>query len=495
MAGVPFTLNKPKFSVVRTPGADGIDQYVITPTYVPDTSRRYAVRLHPPVTASVDWSLSLDESGSFSDANAKMTDQTVNILASAAKLAVSVAALDRFERDATLSLRDIDSVLQANFGSGTPQIFDETKKILRNASAGEVAAMRATWRDLLPRLLAQAELGKLSDYGYRDASERNLLLTALHLNPGPTNARPRLLVHTGISTYQADLKRRGVLFQILAAYDAYAPAALRDIRKAAIKARTTRLAVLRTVNTSAADIAADEEMIFEERVAAYAKNAHGTLQAAPNEVIFSITDISAGEWAARRLLDLNRQIEERRVVIRASALGGTPGVGSDPERSDPVLTELDRRKAIVLGLLSVQDQAVALDRVSPANPEKFKQAQEMRAALRKQLAEAEAALISAKSTPVAEGPVFAEYVQATAADTPDGNWVAARAEGKPQYVVVLQPVSAAAPAPGVPAAAPGVAQPAPAGPGAAPGALPPFPAIPGVPVAPQSPEPTGKDPK
>src|ERR1700741_4295275 len=87
LAGVPFTLNRMSFKVVRTPNADGKSEtYTATPTYVPDNRRRYQVQIDPALFASVDWTLTYDDMGILVSTNAKMTDQSVPVLKSVATL-------------------------------------------------------------------------------------------------------------------------------------------------------------------------------------------------------------------------------------------------------------------------------------------------------------------------------------------------------------------------------------------------------------------------
>jgi len=443
MPGVPFTLNKPEFTIVRTPGMSGSDRYAMTTSYVPDPTRRFATSVHPFITASIDWTLTLDESGSFSDSNVKATDQTVPFLASAGKLAVSIAALDSFKQDAATSLSKIDGDLQTNFVSTTPQIFDEGIQALRLAAPAEAARLQSAWAAMLPRLLARAKLGTLADYGYQSADERTVLLTALRLDPaGHRKLSNGLVARIYLRTYSgaADSDKRDALTRIVDAFDRYDRQSLTAIKAAASKSRNELVAHMRQLNISTDQIEGDRLVRFQADLGNASKNAIGSLDTPPYEVIFSITDVTTAEWAGRRIIDLNRAVETRLVVVRAEASANAHD--SNIENVDPVLASLYRSKAAVLGMTSQYDQALALDRVPPTDAKAFKEAQESRAVLLKHLADAEAALVVAKATPVADAPVVAEYLQGSARDVPDGQWVKDRTKGLPEYVIVLMPTGA-----------------------------------------------------
>ena len=443
--GVPFTLNKPEFTIVRTPGINGSDRYAMTTSYVPDPTRRFATSVHPFITASIDWTLMLDENGSFSDSNAKATDQTVPFLASAGKLSVSIAALDSFKQDANISLNKIDSDLQTNFVSPTPKIFDEGLKALRSSTPAEAARLQSAWAAMLPRLLARAKLGTLADEGYHSADERTVLLTALRLDPnGHSKLSNGLVARAYLKIYSgpADGDKRDVLTRIVDAFDRYDRQSLTAIKAAASKSRNERIASMRQLNVPADKIEKDLIVGFQANLGSAAKNAIGSLDTPPYEVIFPITDVTTAEWAGRRILELNRAVEMRLVVVRAEASANASGTTGNPEKGDPVLMGLYRSKAAVLGMTNQYDQAVALDRVAPTDTKAFREAQDSRAVLLKQLPDAESALVIAKATPVADAPVVAEYVQSSAGDVPDSQWVKNQTKGLSEYVIVLMPADA-----------------------------------------------------
>lgn len=92
LKGVPFTLNKPVPTIVHVPATDDKrETYTTTFAYTADSKHRYTLTVNPSYLASVDFSLSFDALGSFTEGSVKTTDQSAALLTSVGKLALTMA--------------------------------------------------------------------------------------------------------------------------------------------------------------------------------------------------------------------------------------------------------------------------------------------------------------------------------------------------------------------------------------------------------------------
>lgn len=443
LAGMPFTLNKPQFTITRIPGgADAADRYTLTPNYVPDPTQRFAVSIHPSVLSSVDWTLAWDEGGSLTDSNGKFTDQSVAVLASVVKLAGAAAAFDSNEVPQTTSVQYIDARLTKNAVSATPMIYDPVSQDLVAASSADVQWLSQAWAQMKAQLEDLANQGRLNAFTYQDIGERRVLLTALYLSkPDAIAKRPDLTAYKASvdpAITKEAIAKRPYAFQVLAAYDDLDLARLNAIKAGAVKAQSRAAADLRQMGAPKAKFDSNATIKLQASVVAMAANAIDAVTVSPNDRLFALAKLPLAEWQARRVNELNQAIGERQAALRGTAAASIPSTG-DIERDDPALIVLQRRKATVLGMLDAFDQAEALRRVSSQDPEAFANAQETRTSLLKRLAEAEAALVIAAATPKADDAVIAEWLQASEKDAPDDLWIQARTMGMPLYVVVTRP--------------------------------------------------------
>jgi hypothetical protein len=464
--GLPFTLNKPQFTITHTAATAGApESYQAVPSYVADPSQYYAVTLHPALTATIDWTFGWDENGSLSTTNAKVTDQSAATLASLVKLGISIAALDKSQDTQPQVVSEIDARLQTDFDT-TQEIFDEAHNALRGADPEELTDLRARWARMKPQLTALAANGDLPTYIYGSEGDRIVLLTALHVQPPPFTKvqntiddakaeSDELAAGAAQAGAEEPIAKDDIDAAAKAVVDAYGKfdlSKLQSIEAAAIKARSQRQAVMTLQNAPAAAYTTDVTIRLQTLIASLAQEATQSLKTSPNDVLFALVDVDSSGWEAAVVAKLNKRINARVAIDRANAYA-TPG-GGNIEANDPDLADLNRRKAAVLGLASVYDQVIALQRVPTTSPAAFKAAQDALAPLLKQLADAEAALSTPKPAPAPEPPFVADVLQAPVDVGVNPGWVSDHVKGRPVYVVVMQPIVGAAvgaaPVPGTP---------------------------------------------
>jgi hypothetical protein len=365
-----------------------------------------------------------------------------------AKLGLSLGLFDKNVPDERSAVSLIDGRLERNFKATLPLIFADRANGLIRASPSDVKDLGSTWSQLKPRLDILAEQGRVASFTYQNARERIVLLTALYLslNEPQFNAKDLKANKVLASKNVNEADQWPYAQQIVDAYEALDLAKINAIKAAAIKTKSRAEADLRQVDALKEEFERNKLIITQQLIIGLADDAAKMLKAVPNDRLFAIAKLPIDSWSARRITELNSEIAARQLAIRAESQAVDLASPGNLERDDQQLRSLLRRKAAVLGLLDVHDQAETLRRVAMTDPKTFKDAQSMRADMLKRLADTEAALVIAATTPKPDDSVIAETLQASANDKPDDRWVKDRVRGRPTYVVVLQPVAGSKPA-------------------------------------------------
>ena len=89
--GVPFVMNKPRYKIVRSPGAP--ERFAATVEYVSDQKMRLTLDIDPGWLAASDFSLKFDENGGLTEANAKTTSETLQFVKAIGAVAGIVAGV------------------------------------------------------------------------------------------------------------------------------------------------------------------------------------------------------------------------------------------------------------------------------------------------------------------------------------------------------------------------------------------------------------------
>ena len=441
IGGIPFTLNKPEFTVIRTPGSNGEpDSYQLKVAYVPDPTRRYVVRLDPATFANTDWTVTLDDGGSLNDTNGKITDQSAILLSSIAKLGLSVAALSKTEKSQVEQIGEVDTKLRENFTAANPKIFSDATGKLENATRAEVASMTKSWNAMEPELRKLAEEGRIAAFAYSEPIDRLVLETGMRLFPTTTPQE----ITTGIAN--TDLQIRSVAYQARNSLDAFEKARLEAQKADLLKQRRNLYERQRTL----ADEDIDKQIKTNKEKLNIVSAAIKELQASPREVLLQVVDLSHGDWQRRRLKGLNAEIENRRFADRvvASMRGANPA--QDIEAKDAELQRLLEQKAAVLGRLSEYRELKELQAIPPTDPVKFNKAATAILALQKLVQDAEAGLNPAAPDVKPDEPSVAALAVIRSSDAPDSNWILNQLDAqsikiRPRYVVVLHPTIDAKP--------------------------------------------------
>lgn len=437
--GIPFTLNKPQFTVTRTPGASGgPDSYQVTVAYVPDSDQRYVLKMSPLWTASIDWTVSTDENGSFADTNGKAVDQTVPILTSLAKLAGAVAAADSYETPEDTQLIAIDTALTNNFTNPTPKIFVERTRICEVATPNDVAVLKSRWELLHPHLSILATENRMASFTYLDLTDRVLLETALCLVQPPPGTVPSTVQST-LNDPTLDPSVKALAQQIKDKFLTFDRSGLVSLKADMVKQRNLLYAQLTTKPPDSSETVLKDNA----KVLKMLTQAISLTTKPPRGLLLDLTDLSISQWQSRRITELNNKIQARQFADRANAMPGPENRPvNDYEAYDQELTQLQLQKAAILGLIPAYRQIIALNAIPVSDP-RYKNAQAELPLLQKQLADAESALTPAKSMSKADDPAVAAFL--TAGDKPiTSEWIVGRLGKKevyPYYVIVLEPVA------------------------------------------------------
>ncbi|MFM0347866.1 hypothetical protein [Paraburkholderia sp. RL17-347-BIC-D] len=449
IAGLPFILNKPQFTIARVPadGTSGADTYQMAIAYVPDPATRYAVNLHPSPTSSVDWTVQWDENGALSDTNAKTTDQTVAILTSVVKLAVAAAAFDVNQPSQKDTVEAIDKRLTDNLALPQPKVWDETAGGWSIATSAEKIDLSRTWAQMKPALETLASSGKLSSYLYDTASERKVLETALHLatpNPARLNRAtdykdpkdfPDPVPNPDPVATKALKKKlseswNNTADHIEAAYKILDIDSLNKINADAAKVRQKRESDFASSNTVPQAYRKDYNIMLQTQVIKLSLVALDLLKTPPNDFLLGNVNLTLQQWEYKKIQDLNRRIDKAALI--------QPSRYDTPGATNAELQKLYRMKAAVLGQGKTYEDIVALQKMKPDDPKRFQAAQQSIDVLAKKLADAEAAVATLNPAKKPDAPVVADFFVASPEEAIDGAWVASHVPGHPKYIVVLK---------------------------------------------------------
>lgn len=95
VAGIPYTLSKPEFSLTIGKPPDGATKptFAISVNYVPDPSQTYTITPAPGVFSDPNFTVSLDANGAMTAVTSKTTDQLAPAIVAVGKFAVSALAI------------------------------------------------------------------------------------------------------------------------------------------------------------------------------------------------------------------------------------------------------------------------------------------------------------------------------------------------------------------------------------------------------------------
>ena len=460
IGGIPFTLNKAQPTVARVPGSNGMpDTYSVTWTYVPDPSQRYVISLDPSWTANIDWTVTLDDSGSLGQTNGKVTDQTVAVLTSLAKLAgaAAAAAIPQIEQkrlppppqpqtDQSKWVKEIGEILRSNFSRNL--LFDEET---RTCKLGNVKQLADRWIVLSKLLVRLAAVNGATKFTFKDSTDRVMLETALcssdpSIPPDPLKT-PDSIQHYLTDGDDANLTAFALrINQLIFTFDRKGLASIKsDVIKQAniLYAQSTANPYLGSDAGWAKKVAQNDLQI------AMINDAIATVSSQRRGFLLDLTEISESEWEGRRISEINEEIQARQFALRANEMSPDNKVPiPDNETNDPTIKALLRQKAGILGLLPVYDQIGVLSAIPPSDT-KFKDAQSLLPSLQKQLADAEAGLTTTKASAKADDPVRAELLSVPSGSTypstqNSSQWIVEQLKAKnvairPSYVIVLEP--------------------------------------------------------
>jgi hypothetical protein len=413
LKGVPFTLNKPKLTVTRTAGREGSpDIYAVKADYVPDPEQRYVLQIDPALLSSVDWTMGFDDTGTLTDTNAKLTDQTPTLLMSLAKLVVAaVAFADTSKPSEPESVAKIDATVREDLNGSAPVVWDARAGSFRRIPSNRIAAHKAAWDDLWARLKQAADYGQASSsFVYRDAMERTLLETALHLAKQGNVPRPSDQLNEGLESPYPNIKASAS--EINDAMVTYDRKKLRLIKAATLKARANLYAQY------AVDPPHErQDLDTIERISAMVKDALSQIDSnASASLLLDILDVDPTEWQRREVAEIDKEINQRRFLLRVP--DGTQALPAR-EDSDRELNGLLRRRAAILGVLPEYDRRVSLRKVMTVERAAghYKAMSDEIAFLDKRLADADGSIKpSAALDAKLEAPVPAEFM--VSADKP-----------------------------------------------------------------------------
>jgi len=495
--GVPFSLNRPKITVVRTPGADGApDTFSLPTAYEPDPENQYVLKMDPGFFSSVDWTMNFDVNGVLVETNAKTTDQTASLISAAGSLASAAVGIPRslriFEGPATCENTESpeigkirDDMLGTKESPGHSAKLGQLpdKKMLWDARNRKevsippqevesyVSSFGAMWADVS----ALKCHGQLAKFAYKNSQELQLLQTALHLEETSNPPASSRVVASWLVLKKtpdgADKKiPDDVLqcaFRIEAALRKYDFNELDAIKTELLKTAKNLNSKLAanldadvapgiTNNNICMEMIADAQSVAEENAAI--------------KLLRQLAELTPTEWRNRRISALNQEIsqlqQQNRVPNALANSEKNAGAMNDDERSDPNLKNKSREKARILGVLSEYDRRQELEEIGISHGDIW-QSQSLLAEidyLDKQIAAAEAPTVIAKSPEKADDPAAAAYIVSSCPGGPitgdaiqikvdDSGTIKAKLASqpgktswkdtlyRPEYVVVFQPPS------------------------------------------------------
>lgn len=448
LTGVPFTINKPAPTIVRTPGADGLpDKYSVAYSYVADPKGSYTLQISPGLLSSVDFSMSFDIGGSLQETSAKATDQAGPLLQSLGKLALAGAALDKATGDTKADTQDSIDIQwikvrgQKFLGDAASRIFDAASPSGRPVNPAD----RLAFQDAISRAEGLAKLNKVKKEFFYASDQEYVVLRALY-------ALAKAEVGTSIDTTTAETR--------LTSSDTTVPGALliSEVKDAVRKGN------LKVINRKKAELVA---ALQTERAQAEAKNWTGedksksilerlkflkevaALFPRPLQLLSDMTDMAPAEWQRRVIADLNVQLlaaEHEHRVLQSDVVPNQTLINASKAR----ITGLQARKMSVLGVAQEHARRLEIARrlATTGESRSLKLLREERDELDGIIAAAETALKPKAKEVKADEAIMAHHFNVT---TPlDSAGVIAKLENeqagaRPKYIVVTRRILSSTP--------------------------------------------------
>lgn len=480
--GLPFTLNRPVPTIVKTSAANGQpDSYAIVMAYAPDPAASYDVKMTPAWLAQTDFKLDYDANGSLTGVTAKVDNQTSAILTSAVKLALAVAPfLDQTKIDETQAVQQIDQAMATALARRPILIVDESGAS-RNATLAEARELTRAAPVLQSRLTAAAAAGAVAtSFTVNNWAEEKLLRGALKelaapprapqcapppppgvqppppappppgstaVPPPPAAPLPPAVGLNGHPPAQrpvavGDVVRSGTICDLapadqtrfadmLARKDIAALQAAKDAAEKDIDRKYAEAAIMPPPSSGS---------LYESQGRRGAASQYiGLLKGdAPIGLLLTVLGRDSKAWQKLTLAQLDQQIATRRFEIRAAAAQGQLA----NENSDVRLVALVRQRAAVLGVAAIYDRRQRLERLllSQSGKGDFKAMSDEITYLDKRLADAEPA--KADATPAkADAAEPAAFFQSQG-EIVDSDWIQTKLGkdwNRPKFVVVFDP--------------------------------------------------------
>lgn len=479
LKGVPFTLNKPVPTVVHTPATDDKrETYTTTFAYAADSSHRYTLTVDPSHLASIDFSLSFDTQGSFTEGSAKTTDQSAAVLTSVVKLGLAVFDSSEKAVDAEVArLIETGDQLVDTFDADERAAWTKVKTEMKRLQTETrvkaeyvytVSAERAVLRKIYDRTMAK--LAKAARTVVPVATDTKIEAPS---NPAAVVPPvPASLQNTDTGrdpkAIAQDESNDAIAFAIAVQKvealknEPHKDAQLSDAILHAMRtgdvavlssARANEVAVLASLRASLELTDSEKVLTKSQQVADRIGVLSTATDAIPRHLRLakSMAELSPSEWRRRTVVALNSEIDAAAHTARVQlandpkplpALGApectrTSGAGG----ATATLCQLRQKKAIVLGVSDEYRRrnqlAATLEAVT--TPRELKLLREEIAALDATISEAETSLKAKPKEPKAEDPYAALYVsvQGEKDDTPENALVYAGLR-RPKYVILAR---------------------------------------------------------
>jgi hypothetical protein len=477
LEGIPFSLNRPKLLVTRTPAVEGKPEaYVVSTSWEPDPLARYTLQLRPGLFSSVDWTMTFDANGALTDTNAKVTDQSASIVQAVGSLVIAGAALLQLTADPPAlgvncddqyPSKDMPQIVALRSRvnreiTGRGRIWDvasaQWKSIAREEQARRARESDSFWND---RVRLASCTGQLGTFTYADLGELALILTAVESFKELPNTNTTEVDATITGLPKEAEEERAVAFQLRRALLAYDVTAVQTIKANVIKTR----AALNAERQGNLDADIDNKLEAVDREVELASTV--ATKGFPKAFLFAVklSSVKPADWRTSRLASLDKEIAQLALLSGTPANAGQGGVyPAPPGVIDIRLAKLREQRAQILGVLPEFRRRTELhDRLVTGSPqEKSKAAtagmpaEKAKATLAeidyldKRVAAAEATVVLSKTTPKADDPVPASYLVSNC--QLDDTQIKARLDARrpsvgarplrPEYVVVFNPVQA-----------------------------------------------------
>jgi hypothetical protein len=431
LEGVPFTLNKPVPKVTHTIAADsGKETYQVGFDWVADNTKRYTLQIKPSMLASVDFLMTFDAGGSLTEASAKSTDQTGQLIATVGKLALLTIG-DKSKDD--------------------PQAYSNVLGLGDDYAARTNSA--AAWAPIKAQFQQLGTTSKIqSEYVYDDSPQLTFLRAfSADLKIYAINAKggaAPLGRNTGYDIFKGVLDKFGNDFtegpDKKFAKETEGAFAAGDIKKLKDQ-KTEQVAALATQRAAFASSKTQE---IQDQITSTLEKVRLLKSAIENTrpeivLVAELADMSLSDWQKRVLAPIAKDITAKQQLLRVAEASSQPqGVLDAMGRG---LDSLMRRKASVLGVLPEYDRRQALTKrlEGEMTAKDLKAIREERDALDVTIAAAEPPKAKAKAA-VADDPATAAYLEdVPGTTTPSSAQVLNKLDGelkgvRPRYVIVVR---------------------------------------------------------